>query len=292
MMNGVAVIDRVTIDCIYSGFARYPEDGEELLSKDFSMTLGGGACVIPIRLSKMGVPSAYGTFLSDDMLSDTAKTLLKKFGFENIHNFYRGEKSPVIFSTIFSNANDRGILSYDAGDIAAQLSDDEAYSFLKDYDICFAPARSSVVKKLHSEGKTLIYDSHWVEGQTLADYIPIIKYADFFTPNAKEAMALTDTDTPQQALLALCEHTACPIVKTGKDGCIARIGGEIKAFPAARADTVDTTGAGDNFLAGLAFGVYHGLSRERCIEFANLAGSRSTEGIGCFAAEYDLNKYL
>lgn len=291
-MNGVAVIDRVTIDCIYSGFSRYPEDGEELLSKDFSLSLGGGACVIPIRLSQMGVPAAYGTFLSDDILSGAARTLLSKLGFENLHNFYRGEKSPVIYSTVFSNPNDRGILSYDAGDFVSELSDDDMYNFLKSYDICFSPNREAVAKRLHSDGKILIYDSHWAEGQTLADYIPIIRHADFFTPNAKEAMYLTETETPEEALSALKKYTRCPIVKTGKSGCIAKLDGELKRFPAIPADTVDTTGAGDNFLCGLAFGIYHGQSAEKCIELANIAGSLSTEGCGCFAAQYDLNKYL
>ena len=49
-MNGVAVIDRVTIDCIFSGMAGFPGAGEELYTDRFSMTLGGGACVTPVRL--------------------------------------------------------------------------------------------------------------------------------------------------------------------------------------------------------------------------------------------------
>lgn len=39
-MNGVAVIDRVTIDCIFSGMAGFP-GAEELYTDRFSMTLGG-----------------------------------------------------------------------------------------------------------------------------------------------------------------------------------------------------------------------------------------------------------
>ena len=48
-MNGVAVISQLTIDCIYADFPRFPEKGEELYAKHFEMTLGGGACVTPIR---------------------------------------------------------------------------------------------------------------------------------------------------------------------------------------------------------------------------------------------------
>lgn len=289
-MDGVAVIDRVTLDCIFSGFKRYPENGEELMADSFSMTLGGGACVIPVRLSKMGVPCRFGTFLGSDILSGTIRALLKKFGFENIHNFYKGEKSPVIFSTVFTTPDDRGILSYDEG--VPTPTDGEIYDFLKGSRVCFAPKNEEIVKKLSADGTKILYDSHWEEGQKLSDYIPIISYADYFTPNDKEAMALTGTDTAEDALNVLAEYTRCPIVKVGKRGCIAKLGGEIKAFPALPAKTVDTTGAGDNFLTGLCFGVYHGLPAEECIRLANIAGARSTEASGCFTAEYDLNDYI
>lgn len=114
-MNGVAVISQLTIDCIYADFPRFPEKGEELYAKHFEMTLGGGACVTPIRLSKMGVPTRFGTFFGEDMLSATARMLLDKYGATNVHNFYKGDKSPVIFSTIYSYPDDRGILTYDSG---------------------------------------------------------------------------------------------------------------------------------------------------------------------------------
>lgn len=148
-----------------------------------------------------------------------------------------------------------------------------------------------MLKKLRGDGTVIIYDSHWEEGQKLSDYIPVLKYADFFTPNDKEAMALTETQTAEEALRALSEYTKNPIVKVGKNGCIAKIGGEIMSFPTIKANTVDTTGAGDNFLTGLCYGIYHKLPLEQCIRLANIAGALSTEACGCFEARYDLNDW-
>lgn len=165
------------------------------------------------------------------------------------------------------------------------------YGFFKGADICFAPKNEAVLKKLHADGTVILYDSHWEEGQTLADYIPTLRYADFFTPNNKEAMALTETDSAEEALRVLSEYTKNPIVKVGKKGCIAEINGEIRYFPTIDVNTVDTTGAGDNFLTGLCFGIYHKFPLEKCIRLANVAGALSTEASGCFAAEYDLNDW-
>lgn len=291
-MNGVAVIDRVTIDCIYSDFKEYPRKGEELCTKNFSMSLGGGACVIPIRLSQMGLKARFGTFLGEDGLSDIARGLLSKFKLSAVHNFYKGSECPVVYSTVFSAEDDRGILSFDAGVDESVLTDEELYNFFKNSDVCFAPKRESVVKKLHNDGSVVIYDSHWAEAQTLDDYKAIIKHADFFTPNDKEAMALTDTNNAEDALRVLSNYTRNPIVKLGKNGCIAKIHGEIMHFPAFDVKAVDTTGAGDNFLTGLTFGICHRLPLEKCVQLANTAGALSTAANGCFAAEYDLNDYL
>ncbi len=292
MKNEVAVIDRITIDCIYSDFEDFSSSGEEKYTKNFSLTLGGGACVSVSRLADMGVPTRFGTFLGKDRLSKFASQLLEEFNLKNAYNFYKGDKSPIVYSTVFSKKSDRNILSFDEGIDESILTDEEIYNFFKDCKICFAPKRESVLKKLKADGTLIVYDSHWVENQTLSDIQNIIKYADFFTPNDKEAMALTNTATPTEALKAMSYHTKNPIVKTGKNGCLAIINSEIVNFPAPNVDCVDTTGAGDNFLAGLTFGLYRELPKEKCIELANIAGALSVTKKGCYSAKYDLNKYL
>lgn len=291
-MIDLAVIDRVTIDCIYSDFKEYPKKGEELCTKSFSLSLGGGACVAPVRLSKMGLDCRFGTFLGNDNLSEIAGSLLEKYQLRDVRNFYHGEDSPVIFSTVFSSSDDRGILSFDMGINESIISDDELYDFFKDARVCYAPRREGVVKRLKDEGHIIVYDSHWEEGQTLDDYIPVIKYADYFTPNDKEAMALTKTDSARDALLALCSCTENPIVKTGANGCLAKIDGEVVHIPAMSVNAADTTGAGDNFLSGLVFGICKKLPMKKCIELANTAGALSVAAPGCFNAQYDLNEYL
>ena len=76
-MNGVAVIDRVTIDCIFSGMAGFPGAGEELYTDRFSMTLGGGACVTPVRLGNDGRPGTVRHLFGSGLAQQTAETLLQ-----------------------------------------------------------------------------------------------------------------------------------------------------------------------------------------------------------------------
>ncbi len=288
-MNGVSMISPLTIDCIFGNVRRYPKNGEELYASEFKMTLGGGSCVTAYRLNCMNIPVKMGTFLGEGTLSDLARYLCKELSFPQIHNLYVGNRDPVVFSSVFSSTEDRGILSYNLGIDEDLLSDDEIYNFLKDSKICIAPKRPEVLKTLSDEGTKIVYDVHLEEGQTVETISSILKYVDFFTPNAKEAMILTKTKTAEEALLVLCDYTNQPIVKIGKNGCLTKIGKDIRYFISPNVDCVDTTGAGDNFLAGLVFGLYKEKTLEESIKLANIAGAYSTEAFGCYDYYYDLN---
>ena len=43
----------------------------------------------------------------------------------------------------------------------------------------------------------------------------------------------------------------------------------------------DSTGAGDAFLAGLMYGLYHGYPFADCVRFGNITGGKSVTGVGC-----------
>ena len=94
---------------------------------------------------------------------------------QNLHNFYDGDGEPVIFSSVFSFPSDRSIMTFDAGLGENLLTDAQVYDFLHGADVCFAPRRPDVVKKLAREGTKIVYDTHWEEGQTLEDHLPILR---------------------------------------------------------------------------------------------------------------------
>ena len=76
-----------------------------------------------------------------------------------------------------------------------------------------------------------------------------------------------------------------PIIKCGAAGCIAFDGEKILRVPAmARFTPVDFTGAGDNFMAGVLYGVYQGWLLVRCLQMGNVFGGYSTTQPGCYKA--------
>ena len=68
----------------------------------------------------------------------------------------------------------------------------------------------------------------------------------------------------------------------GAEGCYAAGAGFEGLVPAPRVRTVDGTGAGDAFAAGMLYGKLSGWSFEDAVRLANAAGALSTTAIGAF----------
>jgi ribokinase len=68
--------------------------------------------------------------------------------------------------------------------------------------------------------------------------------------NEDEARALTGAADPDAAVRALAERTGAAVVKRGAAGAAWSDGTDVVTVPAAPAEVIDTTGAGDAFAAG------------------------------------------
>ena len=68
-----------------------------------------------------------------------------------------------------------------------------------------------------------------------------------------------------------------------------------KSIATTQAPAVDTTGAGDNFLTGVVYGLIHDYPLEDCLGLGNLVAGKSTTGVGCFGAsvtQEDIEQFL
>lgn len=294
MRGEVRAIAPLYVDLIYSGFDALPQPGEEVYAQSFDLQLGGGAAAIPITLARMGVPSRLGSFLGEDTISRLAASLLEENGLTQYENLYRGTGRPVVVSTVFSYGGDRSFLSFGDAVMQTDLTDAACYQFLKGAAIAFAPqGRPEVVKRLHADGTILLYDIGWSPGMRLADYADILQFVDFFTPNDKEARQLTGEETLEGALRRLGEVVKTPVIKCGAAGCIALEGHQMVRVPAVdRLKPVEFTGAGDNFMAGLLYGVYQGWPLIRCLQMGNVFGGYSTTQPGCYRAGLTLSQAM
>ena len=150
------------------------------------------------------------------------------------------------------------------------------------------PAMERIFQRIKSKpGRILVADMTTAKnGETLADIEGILKYIDYIIPNETEAERLTgESDVYRNAELFLEHGASCVIIKRGSKGCLIRTRERQIEVPAyAHAKLVDTTGAGDSFVAGFIRGLKNGMSLEECGRFGCAVASCTVEKMGANAA--------
>ena len=144
-----------------------------------------------------------------------------------------------------------------------------------------------VYRRLKAEGTKLVFDIGWDDEMSLDKYREYLEIADYFTPNQKEALKITHSSNVREAANKLSEFFDTVIIKLDKDGCLVVQNGNHHIIPPLpNINAIDPTGAGDAFLSGFIYGIYHEYPLEDAIKFGNITGGTCVEDIGC------LTKYV
>ncbi len=99
-------------------------------------------------------------------------------------------------------------------------------------------------------------------------------YTDYFFPSEEEARQITGGRTVEAMAQIFLDAGAGHVgIKLGKDGCYFRDQEQEFYLPAYPCKAVDTTGAGDNFMAGFITGLLQGWEAKACCQFASAAGA-------------------
>lgn len=185
---------------------------------------------------------------------------------------------PVVFSSTMVWEHDRSFVSYrDEVEITAGGAKvvDMHEGFL------------DVYQKLHREGTLQVFDTGWSDDLSIDKYREYLQIADYYVPNQKEALKITGEITIENAAERLSEFFNDVIIKLDRDGCPLKNKDGISVIPSMKnVEAVDATGAGDAFLSGFIYGLFHDYPVEQCIRFGNVTGGTCVQGVGC------LTKYV
>lgn len=296
-MAFIAGAGATNVDLLYQGFDRLAGVGEELYCKDFSLQLGGGLPATLINLGRLGISTKIATELGNDIFSNFAKEKFTQNGV-NPTNLYSGEGIPLNITSAIILPKDRTFYTYGKGNIEP---DDKAletfYSIARGSKICMMQLGGflPVYKKLKEEGTILVLDTGWDDEMSIEKYRDYLELTDYYTPNRKEAMKITGSDTPENAAHALKQYFEKVVVKVDADGCIGIDGDEEFFVPSIEEFVnVDSTGAGDAFLAGFMYGLFYDYSLKDCIKFGNVTGGKAVTAVGAlsgYVSEKELFEY-
>ena len=282
----VAGVGLANIDLMFSGLPRLPNEGEEIYAKEFSMHLGGGPLATLINASRLGIPVRAGTYLGDDIFSRYVQHELKTQSVQ-ITNLYREHNGriPLNVSVCALTKNDRTFISY----TEKKPPDDNELQAV--FDLCHGACivdmqmgYIEVYRKLKEEGAMLILDIAWEDSIPRTVYESYLELADYWTANRQEALKFTGCNDVSGAASALRNWLKTPVIKLDIDGCLV-YDGEERIIPAVQEfRRVDSTGAGDAFLAGFIYGLYHQKPVEDAVLFGNITGGICVTAKGALTA--------
>lgn len=282
-MSFIASTGVTNVDLMYVGMPRVPVEGEEIFSSGFSVQLGGGAPGTLVNAARLGLPARLATYLGEDLFSAYARAELERSGVvpRNLHTGTDG--IPLNVTSVMLTPGDRTFATYCTPTEITDALCETVYEMSTGARIVqMQPGFLPVYEKLHAEGTILLFDIGWDDEMSLTKYGEYLRLADYFTPNTREALQITGTDTPEEAIRVLADYIEKPLVKLDKDGCLLLENHEMRTIGNIPEFTFrDATGAGDAFLAGLMYGLYHGYSFAESVLFGNITGGKCVTGIGC-----------
>ena len=273
-------------DLVFSNIPRIPRPGEEVYCGLFDLT-GGASFITAVALARLGVSVAIIAPIGNDLFSQWLKQELSREGVDTKLLFET--VAPLRHISVAMNyQGDRGFLSY-VDDYSHDRFIQHSQSAIRDNPSRFVhisgrPGIEGIVSEAHAQGTQVSMDvgwnDEWIIHQGLKNLISAV---DLFMPNEKEALAISGTDQADAAIRYL--RGLCPnvVVKLGKRGALMM--GKADAEPrlvetSPMSGVVDTTGAGDNFDAGVLAGFSQNGDLHKGCVIGNICGGRSVQALG------------
>jgi len=279
-------------------------DVDTTLVDQIDLTNGGDALNESIILSrlgnKVGLAGKVGCDAFGDML---VKTALKNN--INVDNIKIDSNSRTGMCIVLVNENgDRNFVVQRGANATLSVNDIDL-SIIKHAKIVNIGSVLSL-KLLDKDGVVAIFKEARLNNvMTTADIThdsykigfsgikEMLAYTDIAFPSYGDAAYLTNETEPEKiADVFLNAGVQTIVIKLGEKGCYIKSLKESYLIDSYKTEVLDTTGAGDNFVAGFLTGVLKGWDLKKCGIFANAVGALCVQKVGATASVQSLDQVL
>jgi ribokinase len=269
-------------DLVFHGLPRLPRLGEELRTRHFKRTMGGGTLITAVAAARLGARVQVVSSLADE-----AVRRLKAEGVQ-VQNLKRAGEAHAV-SVALSTRHDRAFATFDGVNdvLEARVLAEFRRRIPRAMHVHLAlgprdvPAWLPVLTRLRAGGVNTSWDFGWhdeLPGQR--GFELLLGALDWVFVNEREARLYTGAPTLAQAVRRWKALARRVVVKQGARGAFALSAGAIVRAAAPKVKVVDTTGAGDAFNGGFLAALVHGQSVKACLRAGVRVGSLSTSAAG------------
>ena len=288
-MSEITVLGIFVADISFSG-PKIPSIGETILGKKYNVGPGGKGCNQAIAIARLGGNTNFISKIGKDVYGELAlKTLEKnKISTENI--IQDGNQQTGVAGILVDQNTGKNAINVIVGAPSSLRINEieKQINLIKRSKIFLTQLEVPKDVTLHCLKTAKENGCITILNPAPASEISKEFYnnIDFFTPNETEAEFYTgikiasEKEAKQAADKLLNLGIKKVIITLGEKGLFYSDGKEETYLKASAVKAIDTTGAGDAFNGGLAFGLSKEKPIKECLELANKVAGISTTKLG------------
>ena len=288
-MSDISVLGIFVADISFSG-PKIPSVGETILGNKYNVGPGGKGCNQAIAIARLGGKVNFISKIGKDSYGELALNTLEKNNI-NIENIIQDEKlqTGVAGILVDKNSGKNAINVIVGAPSSLKVSEiEKQINLIKSSKIFLTQLEVPKDVTLHCLKTAKENGCITILNPAPASEISKEFYnnIDFFTPNETEAefytgIKITNEQEAKQAAEKLLNLGIKKVIITlGEKGLFYTDGKEEIYLKASSVKAIDTTGAGDAFNGGLAFGLSKDKLINECLELANKVAGISTTKLG------------
>jgi len=301
----VVCLGIIVADVMGKTIEKMPEPGKLEIFEQMELHPGGCAVNTAISLSKLGIKARVMGKAGKD---NFAEFILKKLEDHKVDASgikYTEKKSTSFTFAAINKKGERAFFHYPGADEKLKFEDVD-FNLIKGCKIFHLAGFylmphfdgepiAKVLREVKKYGITTTLDTAWnskVENwQELIE--PCLPYVDVILPAIEEARMFSKRERESDiADYLLSRGVKVVALKMGGEGCYIKDRHQKFHLPAYPIKAVDTSGAGDAFVAGFLAGMIKGLPLRQTAEFANAVAALCVQDIGCTAGVKSLKETL
>lgn len=287
MNKQIVVLGSLNMDVVVS-VERNPEIGETIFGERVEYVSGGKGANQAVGLHQLGADVKLLGSVGTDIFGERIMNSLDAYGLDSTY-IQKVQHTATGIANIIRTPDDNQIIVIPGANEQTDPHYLEQWQALirgaalllvqfevpiKTVEYALSVAKQAGVTTVVNPAPAQKLDSHFLQ---LVDYI---------TPNQTELATIMEGELPLSEVFAQWYqmYRTELIVTLGAAGCAYLKEGEVKIVPAQQLATVkDTTGAGDAFNAGFAYGLVNGLPISKAIAYANTVAALAVTQYGAQA---------
>ena len=288
-MNEITVLGIFVADISFSG-PKIPSIGETILGKKYNVGPGGKGCNQAIAIARLGGNTNFISKIGKDAYGELALKTLEKNKISTQNIIQDGNQQTGVAGILVDQNTGKNAINVIVGAPSSlRISEiEKQINLIKRSKIFLTQLEVPKDVTLHCLKTAKENGCITILNPAPASEISKEFYnnIDFFTPNETEAefytgIKITNDQEAKQAADKLINLGVKKVIITlGEKGLFYSDGKEEIYLKAEAVKAIDTTGAGDAFNGGLAYGLSKEKPIKECLELANKVAGISTTKLG------------